>query len=143
MEDVFNVIIKNKIYFDRDLFEAQSNRIMLCTLLLLHNTSFDFKGHKLGSCVISPENHSISHNARFVDADGKAVEHKESFGKLQITGNVVLNKEGKDLAISHTIRSARCSIRSRKDTCLIRMSRCTSRAVGCQPFPRCMAITCA
>jgi hypothetical protein len=96
---------QNKLSFDIETFKTHSNRIMLCTLLLLHNTAFDFKGHKFGHCIISPENSSISHNTRFVDSDGNEVEHKESFGNLQIIGNVVLDKDGKDLTIAHTIIS--------------------------------------
>lgn len=103
--ELINVIVSNKLRIDQDLFLKQSDKITLCTLLLLHNATFDFKGHKLGHTEISTNKESISHNTKFVDADGNEVEHIESFGNLQITGWVVLNNNGKDSRMGHPIMS--------------------------------------
>jgi hypothetical protein len=103
--ELVSVIVSNKLLIDKDLFLKQSDKITLCTLLLLHNATFDFKGHKLGYTQISTEKESISHNTKFVDADGNEVEHIESFGNLHVTGWVVLNNNGKDVTMGHTIMS--------------------------------------
>jgi hypothetical protein len=103
--ELVNVIVSNKLQIEKDLFLKQSDKIALCTLLLLHNATFDFKGHKLGYTQISTEKESISHNTKFVDGDGNEVEHIESFGNLHVTGWVVLNNNGKDVTMGHPIMS--------------------------------------
>lgn len=105
IDQIINVLSQNKISFDKDKILTESNRITLCVLLLLHNSKFDYKGHKLGYCSISPEKESISHNTNFIDNDGNKIDIHESFGNLQILGHVVLKKDGKDLTIAYPIMS--------------------------------------
>lgn len=103
--EVISVIKSNDIKIDDEKFHVQSDKVTLCTLLLFHRATFDFKGHKAGMCQISSEKSSISYNTRFVDADGNEVENNETYGNLQIGGTVILDKDGKDLSIGHTVMS--------------------------------------
>lgn len=77
--------------------------------MLFHHSEFDFKGYKPGRCNVSSEKQSISHNVKFVDADGNEVEHDESFGNLSVNGTITLEKDGKDLSITHTIMTTNLS----------------------------------
>jgi hypothetical protein len=110
ISELVSVIVSNKLIIDQDLFLKQSDKITICTLLLLHNATFDFKGHKLGYTKISAEKESISHNTRFVGADGNEVEHIESFGNLHVSGCVVLNDEGKEMTVCHTLMSTNLDV---------------------------------
>lgn len=105
INQIINVIGQNQISFDKDKILVQADKIILCVLLLLHNSEFDYKGHKLAYCTINTEKESVSWNTNFVDKDGNKIEIDENFGKLQVLGNVILNKEGKDLTISYPIMS--------------------------------------
>lgn len=105
INELVSVLKNNKIIFDEQLLRTLSNKITICTLLLFHHSEFDFKGYKLGRCKISSEKESVSHNMRFVDADGNEVEHKEDFGNLSVQGTITLKKDGKDLSIAHCIMS--------------------------------------
>ena len=106
-DDLINELIcvlkKNQLEIDELVLRELSDKITVCVLLLFHHSEFDFKGYKLGRCKVSSEKESISHNVRFVDADGNEVEHEESFGNLSVSGTITLEKDGKDLSIAHTI----------------------------------------
>ena len=105
VQQLIKVIEENNLTHNKDTIEAQSNKIAMSVILLLHKSEFDIKGHKPGYCSVSPEKESISHNVRHVDKDGNDVEFEESFGKLQVNGYVVLDKNGTDLTVSHPIMS--------------------------------------
>ena len=98
ISELMDVIRSNDIALDSDLFLLQANKITLCTMLLLHNATFDIKGHKLGYTKIDCESSSISFNTRFIDGDD--VKSNETFGKLSINGYVVIDNNGKDATIS-------------------------------------------
>tara|TARA_Y100001956_G_C4086157_1_gene170746 strand:- start:60 stop:572 length:513 start_codon:yes stop_codon:yes gene_type:complete len=106
LEQLLMVISANNIEHDEDKIKAQSDKIALCVMLLLHNSEFDIKGHKPGYCVVTSENESISHNVKHVDKDRNEVDINESFGTLQVRGKVVLDKDGKDLTIAHPVMSS-------------------------------------
>lgn len=105
IDELINVLKSNKIDFDELCLRSLSNKITICTLLLFHKSEFDFKGYKPGRCEITCEKESISHNVRFVDADGNEVDNDESFGNLSIRGTITLDKDGRDLSIAHDIMS--------------------------------------
>lgn len=105
ISELVKVIVSNKLSINQDLFLKQSDKITLCTLLLLHNATFEFKGHQHGYTQISAEKESISHNTKYVNANGDVVEHIETFGNLHVTGCVVLNNNGKDVTMGHCIMS--------------------------------------
>lgn len=105
ISELLSVIVSNKLEIEKDLFLAQSDKITLCTLLLMHNATFDCKGHKLGYTQISTEKESISYNTKFVDVNGNEIDHVETFGNLQVTGWVVVNNSGKDVTMGHPIMS--------------------------------------
>ena len=103
INQIINVLHKNHISFDEDKILAQADKITLCVLLLLHNSKFDYKGHKLAYCTITPEKESVPYNTNFGDKDGNKIDIDKSFGNLQVLGNVILNKDGQDLTIAYTI----------------------------------------
>ncbi|HDY7526498.1 TPA: hypothetical protein RQJ54_004464 [Vibrio vulnificus] len=103
ISELIYVIQANGLNLDRDLFFLQSDKITLCTMLLLHNASFDFKGHKPGYTRISCEKEAISFNTRFVDTEGNVVENNETFGKLSINGYVILDNNGVDVTMVHPL----------------------------------------
>ena len=109
LNELVAVLKKNRLEFNESVLRKLSDKIAICILLLFHHSEFDFKGYKLGRCKISSEKESISHNVKFVDADGNDVDHDESFGNLSVTGTVTLEKDGKDLSIAHAIMATNLS----------------------------------
>lgn len=109
IDELVSVLKNNKLEFDEFVIRALSDKITICILLLFHHSDFDFKGYKPGRCKISSEKESISHNVKFVDADGNTVEHYESFGNLSVNGTITLENNGKELSIIHTIMSTNLS----------------------------------
>lgn len=103
ISELTSVIQDNGINLDTDLFVLQSDKITLCTMLLLHNASFDFKGHKPGYTRIGCEKEAISFNTRFIDVNGNEVKNNETFGKLSINGYVVLDNNGTDVTMVHPL----------------------------------------
>ena len=103
ISELVKVIKDNGINIDEESFLLQSNKITLCTMLLLHNASYDFKGHKLGSTRITCERELVMLNTRYIDGYGNEVENQDTFGKLGINGYVVVDNNGVDLTISHNI----------------------------------------
>jgi hypothetical protein len=86
VQQLIKVIEENNLTHNKDTIEAQSNKIAISVILLLHKSEFDIK-------------------VRHVDKDGNDVEFEESFGKLQVNGYVLLDKDGTDLTVSHPIMS--------------------------------------
>ncbi|WP_421921177.1 hypothetical protein [Marinifilum sp.] len=106
LEETIDIIKKNNFEIDISDFRKQSNYFTLCTLLLLHNTVFSFKGYKDGYCKISPEKNTIySYDKTTLDENDTEVEAFESFGNLNILGYVTLPRDGKDVTIVQTIMS--------------------------------------
>lgn len=103
VSELLRVIKANKLVVNDAEFLKHSDRIAICVMLLLHEVKFEYGAHKQGYCRISCEKTSISYNQVFVDKDGNPVEHDESFGKLQVLGCVVLDKDGKDLTICYPL----------------------------------------
>lgn len=103
ISELISVIQTNGIELNQNLFLLQADKITLCTMLLLHNASFDFKGHQPGYTRIGCEKEAISFNTKFVDVNGNEVEHKETFGKLNINGYVVLDNNGVDVTMVHPL----------------------------------------
>lgn len=111
INQIINVIEQNEISFDKNKILAQADKIILCVLLLLHNSEFDYKGHKLAYCTINSEKESVSCNTNFIDKDGNKIEIDEGFGNLQVRGNVILNKDGQDLTVCYTIMSTELEVK--------------------------------
>jgi hypothetical protein len=105
VNELIGVMNKNGLDFDGGIIQTQGNKLTICTLLLFHHAEFDYKGFKPGLCKIASEKESISHNTRFVDAEGNEVEHLESYGNLSIRGCVTLENDGKEVSIAHDVMS--------------------------------------
>lgn len=103
LADLVEVIKSNKLELNEDLFLAQSEKIILLLLLVMHEAEFKYGGKVPGYCKISCEKTFISHNQRFVDTEGNLVEVEESFGCLQLLGYVVVPKDGKDLTVCYPV----------------------------------------
>ncbi len=105
LSEVIGVIKANDLEIDEDQFRAQSEKIILSVLLLMHEAEFKYDASTPGFCKISCDKTAISHNQRFVDSNGKPVEREESFGSLQLLGHVVIQKDGKDLNVCYPVLS--------------------------------------
>ncbi len=102
ISELICVIQYNGIDIDIDLFLLQSDKIILCVLLLLHNAIFDFKGYKPGYTRIGCERETISLHTGFIDNRNEVVNN-ESFGKLCINGYVVVDRNGADITLVHPL----------------------------------------
>ncbi|MBN6741878.1 hypothetical protein JKG47_15310 [Acidithiobacillus sp. MC6.1] len=105
LDQLISVLRQNQIDVDETALRDQAPGITLAALLLLHDTSFNFGGHRSGYCRITCEKTSIPYNTRFIDEEGHELEHTEEFGHLQVNGHVVLDKDGRDLTISFPVMS--------------------------------------
>ncbi|MBW4422301.1 MAG: hypothetical protein KME13_24320 [Myxacorys californica WJT36-NPBG1] len=113
-EDIINQIVavlhQNCFEFDEAQFRSKESKITLCILLLFHKTSFKFNSHKLGYSNISCDKPSIAHNVRLVDSNGNEVRYEETFGNLQISGNIILDTDGKDLQYRYPLISTNLKV---------------------------------
>ncbi|MBV7571787.1 hypothetical protein KW846_03655 [Pseudomonas sp. PDM32] len=81
IDDLISVLKSNDLVFDEKAIRAQQSGIIICVMLLMHQTAYDFGGDALGSCQISAENNAVM--------NGFPLELKENtFGELQVVGNV-------------------------------------------------------
>ncbi len=103
MSEIVQVLHLNDIDFEERDILNQSNRVMLCVLALIHNTEYDFKGHKNGYCNIACEKYSIPYEATFVDESGSPVEIEQSFGNLQINGTVPNINKGREVMVAFPV----------------------------------------
>jgi hypothetical protein len=104
--DTLEVINLCKLTVDKEAFLAQSDKITLCILLLIHDAEFKFGGYKPGLCKLSCEKTAFPHNVNYVDVDGNPVDVEDNYGKLQIQGHVIINKDGKDLTVCFPLMSS-------------------------------------
>ena len=101
--ELISVLSKNRLAFEeRDIF-SQGDKIMLCILSLIHNSEYDFKGHKKGYCNISCEKHEIPYGVAYVNKDGTPVKVNQSYGNLQINGHVAVNSKGKEVTVAYPV----------------------------------------
>lgn len=103
LSEIVKVVKSNGLKVNEGLFLAQSEKIILLLLLIMHEAEFKHGGRVPGYCRISCERTSISHNQRFIDSDGNPVDIEESFGHLQLVGHVVVPKDGNDLKVCYPI----------------------------------------
>lgn len=109
LNEIIKVIQKNNLEIDLEKLMNQSDCFTVHTMLLMHNTQFNISSKRKGYCYITSENLEISHNTTHVDKSGNIIDYKESFGNLLINGTIFIEREGKDLGISHTIMTTNLS----------------------------------
>jgi hypothetical protein len=90
ISELIEVLNVNKLAFDRGSVLSQGDRIMLCILSLIHESKYDFKGHKTGYCNISCETTTLPHI-------------EQSYGNLQINGHVAVVNGGKEVTVAYPI----------------------------------------
>lgn len=106
ISELIAVLSLNKLTFKESEIKSQGDRIMLCILSLIHNSEYDFEGHKKGCCNISCEKTEILHGVTYVDEKGEPVEVNQSYGNLQINGYVaVINNENEVTVCYPVIRT--------------------------------------
>ncbi|HDT5893005.1 TPA: hypothetical protein QHC12_002187 [Aeromonas hydrophila subsp. hydrophila] len=110
ISELIDVIRINNINLDVELFQMQSDKITLCTMLLLHNARFDFNGHKPGLTKISCDSESVLFNTMFIDADGNAVDNNEGFGNLAINGYIIIDYNGTDITMTHPLMETKLDV---------------------------------
>lgn len=112
VSELIQVLRLNELNFEESSILEKSDNIMLCVLSLVHNTEYDFKGHKNGCCNISCEKHSIPHEATFVDEHGNPVEMDISFGDLQINGVVPSLNKGREARVAFPVITTKLDVNS-------------------------------
>lgn len=100
ISQIIKVIKNNELTVNENEFLKNTDKLIVCVLLLLHDSEFDFDGYKFGYCKLSCEKTFILHTQNLVDQNGNKIDYFESFGTLQLHGYVTLNKNGKDTTIS-------------------------------------------
>jgi hypothetical protein len=103
ISELIAVLNQNKLAFDEKDILSQGDRIMLCILSLIHNSEYDFKGHKKGYCNISCDKQEIPYDVSYLDEKGDPVEVKQSYGNLQINGYVVVVNKGKEVTVCYPV----------------------------------------
>ena len=103
LNEIVLVIKDNDLLFNENKFLRQGRSITLCILMLLHDSKFDFKGNKFGFCKISCTETYIPHNMKFINSDASISKHVGIFGNLQLTGSIIVDKNGQDLTISYPL----------------------------------------
>jgi hypothetical protein len=103
ISELIGVLNANMVDFDRSAVLAQGDRIMLCILALVHESEYNFKGHKNGYCNISCETTALPHGVTYVDEQGNPVKIEQSYGRLQISGHVVVVNSGKEVTVAYPI----------------------------------------
>lgn len=106
---LLDVIQINKLDVNIAKILEYSDKITICVMLLLHNTKFEYGILNQGYCKISCENPSIPYNQVFIDKDGNPIEHKDSFGSLQVLGYVELDSDGKPLVACYPLMTTNIS----------------------------------
>lgn len=112
ISEIIEVLQLNSLDFEEEEIRGQGDKIMLCILSLVHNTEYNFRGHKNGYCNISCDKHSIPHEANFVDENGNPVEVDISFGKLQVNGTVPNINKGTEVLVSFPIITTELDVES-------------------------------
>jgi hypothetical protein len=101
--ELIEVVSINRLDFDRDAMLSQQDKIMLCILSLIHESEYDFKGHKTGYCDISCETTALPYGVNYVDENGNPVKIEQSYGNLQINGRVVVVNSDKEVTVAYPI----------------------------------------
>lgn len=105
MSELIQVLHLNDIEFEECEILNQGDKVMLCVLSLIHDTEYDFKGHKNGHCTIGCEKYSIPFEMTFVDESGEPVDIEQSFGNLQVNGTVPTINKGREAMVSFPVIS--------------------------------------
>lgn len=93
MQDLLGVLTWNKLVFQESAVIAQQPAIILCVMLLMHQTKFEFDDDMKGECRISTEH-----------LDLKVGQPFSGFGGLQVRGSVnVLHPEGMTFPLEFSI----------------------------------------
>lgn len=112
ISEFIEVLRINGVEFEDEEIRNQGDRIMLCILSLVHNTEYNFGGHKNGFCSISCDKHSIPHESIFVDENGNPVEVDISFGKLQVNGTVPNINKGREVMVAFPVITTELDVES-------------------------------
>lgn len=83
MNDLLVVLSRNKLKFKADDIMAQRGAIVLCVMLLMHQSQFEFGGVSLGGCII----HSFP-SGELVGSEVSVKFNSGDFGTLDVMGIV-------------------------------------------------------
>lgn len=91
IKEIIGVLKANKINFNADKIKHQSDKITVCLLLLMHNTTYTYNKKELGSSYITYEN--------LIEIANKPYE-EIGFGRLVIGGMIKIEiKKGEEREI--------------------------------------------
>lgn len=96
MKDLVTVLRSNRLIFDEGSVIAQKPAIVLCVMLLMHQSRYDFGGGPVGECLVSAEHPSIPL--------GIPEDHiGAGFGSLQVVGLLSYQVAGKPLRVAYPV----------------------------------------
>jgi|GEM_PF-5274819 len=114
LEELIQILAKNRINFDKKQFTKHSDRLVLFIILLMHKVKYFNKKIFIGETRISAEKESILHGVNFIDKDGNEVEDTQTFGTLNVLGISEIDNGDKPLKVAHVIMTTNLTA---KDYC--------------------------
>jgi hypothetical protein len=97
------VLSENKLNYDEATIRGNFDKVCLCVLVLLHNTTFNIGAHRSAHCEASCEKQSAVKNFRAIDDQNKIVVINEDFGCLDVKGYIPTLNNGKDLVMCYSL----------------------------------------
>ncbi|CRM78440.1 hypothetical protein [Pseudomonas sp. 31 R 17] len=94
LDQIVSTLNINNLMFEMSDLVLQSDKIVLCILALLHNTTYETADKAISKCYISSE-HDLIPLGPLVGLHGEAVVNS-SFGKLSLKGTVPVNWRGRN-----------------------------------------------
>jgi hypothetical protein len=97
IKDLLAVLKHNKLVFDEGAITAQQPTIVICVMLLMHQSSHEFDGNAKGECRIAVEHPNV--------VKGLGPEDGElAFGELQVTGSVgCIRPDGSPFTVAYPV----------------------------------------
>lgn len=109
ISELLKVIKVNKLNVDPIKLTKYSDKIIVCTMLLLHKTIFEFSDHTKGYCEISCDETRVPYIPITLNENKDPLQIKESFGNLKVMGNVDLNVNGKNKILCYEVMTTTVS----------------------------------
>jgi len=88
LDQTISVLSENRLKCDPDRFAKSFDKVSLCILVLLHNTSFNIKASQPARCEVSCKLPTIWGPVQAVNDRGETETITQDFGHLHVSGEV-------------------------------------------------------